>query len=202
VPDLLETLKRAQRDLARHGARCCLVGGLAIGVRAEPRFTGDLDLAVAVSSDAEAEALVAALRADGYRILALLEQQTTGRLSTVRMIPPGGDEEGVIVDLLFAACGIEPEIVDAGEIMQIATDVMTPVARPEHLIAMKVLSRNDTRRPNDRADLVALLARSSQAQIATAKALLQLIAARGYERDKRLLDDLEQIVRESRADSG
>jgi hypothetical protein len=196
VPDLFETLLRAQRDLARHGARSCLVGGLAIGVRAQPRFTGDLDLAVAVGSDREAEALVGKLRADGYRILKLIEQQATGRLSTVRLIPPGSDEEGVIVDLLFAASGIEPEIVGSGEAMRIAPGVVASIARREHLIAMKVLSRDDVHRPNDRADLIALLALARQDEVAAARELLRLITARGFQRDKRLLEDLDQLLRE------
>lgn len=35
-----------------------LVGGLAVSVRTEPRFTRDLDLAVAVSNDREAESIL------------------------------------------------------------------------------------------------------------------------------------------------
>lgn len=35
-----------------------LVGGLAVSARTEPRFTRDADLAVALASDAEAEALI------------------------------------------------------------------------------------------------------------------------------------------------
>ena len=42
-------------DLATQ--RLALVGGLAVSARAEPRFTRDVDLAVAVVSDDEAERL-------------------------------------------------------------------------------------------------------------------------------------------------
>jgi hypothetical protein len=45
-------------SLRPRGKRFALVGGLAVSVRAEVRFTRDVDLAVAVSSDAEAESLV------------------------------------------------------------------------------------------------------------------------------------------------
>lgn len=43
-----------------------LVGGLAVSVRTEPRFTRDLDLAVAVSDDHAAEALIHQLHAAGF----------------------------------------------------------------------------------------------------------------------------------------
>jgi hypothetical protein len=47
----------AQR-LRERGVAFALVGGLAVSVRSEVRFTRDVDLAVAVSTDAEMEALV------------------------------------------------------------------------------------------------------------------------------------------------
>ena len=44
-------LRQVARDLERAGCRWALLGGLAVSVRAEPRFTRDIDLAVAVESD-------------------------------------------------------------------------------------------------------------------------------------------------------
>ena len=58
-------------------------------------------------------ALVLELHAVGYRVAALVEEEATRRLATIRLIPPGERERGVVVDLLFASSGIEPEI-DAG----------------------------------------------------------------------------------------
>ena len=63
-------------DLATQ--RLALVGGLAVSARAEPRFTRDVDLAVAVVSDDEAERLVSRLVTRGYRISAQVEQDATG----------------------------------------------------------------------------------------------------------------------------
>lgn len=40
-----------------------LVGGLAVSVRTEPRFTRDIDFAMAVADDDEAEAIVYSLQA-------------------------------------------------------------------------------------------------------------------------------------------
>ena len=45
------------RQLVRLGRRFALVGGLAVSVRAEVRFTRDVDIAVAVADDPEAESL-------------------------------------------------------------------------------------------------------------------------------------------------
>jgi hypothetical protein len=51
-------LKQATADLDAIGARWAIIGGLAVAVRSEPRFTKDVDLAVAVADDREAEDLV------------------------------------------------------------------------------------------------------------------------------------------------
>jgi hypothetical protein len=57
---LSDLLGRA-RDLAARSAACALIGGIAVSARTEPRSTRDVDLAVAVGSDAEAEGLLAVL---------------------------------------------------------------------------------------------------------------------------------------------
>jgi hypothetical protein len=64
----------------------------------------------------------------------------------------GEDEEGIVLDLLFASSGIEPEIVMASEVLEILPGLELPVARTSHLIALKVLSRDDVRRPTDLAE--------------------------------------------------
>lgn len=101
------TLRHVLDALSGSGARVALVGGLAVGVRGEPRFTRDVDLAVAVSSDAEAEALVRDLLARGYRAFNALEQEAAGRLATVRLRSPTAATDVAVVDLLFASSGIE-----------------------------------------------------------------------------------------------
>ena len=63
---LERALAAAAHDIAAEGKRFALVGGLAVSVRAEVRFTRDVDLAVAVENDAEAESLVYALKSRGY----------------------------------------------------------------------------------------------------------------------------------------
>lgn len=113
-----------------------LAGGLAVSCRSEPRFRRDIDLAVAVRDDQEAERLLATLRGRGYRILATVEQDAVGRLATVRLALPGGDPETPVLDLLFASSGIEREVVDSCEELALFPEVIAPVARLEHLLAL------------------------------------------------------------------
>ncbi len=149
---LSDALDRAVTDLRELGAPFALVGGLAVSIRTEPRFTRDADIAVSVASDVEAERLVHALVQRRYQTSMLVEREATGRLATIRLTPP----EGVVVcDLLFASSGIEPEIVMHATIEDAGLRTPLPVASIGHLIAMKILSREDAR-PQDQIDLVAL----------------------------------------------
>ena len=61
------------------------LGGVAVSVRTEPRFTRDLDFAIAVANDDEAARYVFDLRQCGYVLHTALEQTARGRLSTVRL---------------------------------------------------------------------------------------------------------------------
>jgi hypothetical protein len=185
--DLLERL-------ARHGAKIAIVGGLAVSARTEPRFTRDVDVCVAVADDREAESLVRALQGDGYRVLALVEQETAARLATVRLASPHAVDDGVVLDLLFASSGIEAEVVGSAEDLELFEAIRAPIATVSSLIALKVLSREDAERPQDRVDLVALRKVASDADLAEAHRLLKLIQDRGLARGRdltRSLMDLE-----------
>lgn len=192
---LLAALHRAVRDLNELGQRWALVGGLAVSARAEPRTTRDIDLVVAVSEDSQAEKLVRDLRARGYTIAEHLEQEATGRLATVRLVAPGEEEGGVLVDLLFASSGVEPEIVAQAEILELVSGIALPIATAGHLIALKLLARDDRRRPQDFDDLMALLREASPEDLEQARATLQLMRERGFHRDKQdLVEQLDQLL--------
>ena len=87
MTSLEAALRKISIELTEAGVPFALVGGLAVSVRTEPRFTRDADLVVALATDAEAEALIHSLRAHDYGIEALVEQEAVGRLATVRLIP-------------------------------------------------------------------------------------------------------------------
>lgn len=187
-------LRRTMAELSRAARPFALVGGLAVSARTEPRFTRDVDLAVAVASDDEAEALTHRLRAAGCRIDALLEQQAADRLAAVRLrfSPP---HHAPPVDLLFASSGIEPDVVDRAEVLELLPGLTAPVAATGHLVALKVLSRDDMTRPQDLVDLRALLRAAADSDLELARAALATITARGYHRGRDLAAALDGLLR-------
>lgn len=161
---------------------------------AEPRFTCDVDLAVAVANDKEAERLVQAFAAAGLRAVTAVEQEAVGRLASVRMAAPGEREASLFVDLLFASSGIEQEVVAAADILQIAPELVMPVAQAGHLVALKVLSRDESR-PQDEMDLKSLLPALDESERARARDAARLIQERGYARGKSLVEELEALLK-------
>jgi len=91
----------------------------------DPRFTKDLDFAIAVASDGEAAEVVLRLRSRGYYPVEVLEQDYVERLSGVRLGRNGSD---VLVDLLFASSGIENEVVAGADRLEVLPRLTIPVA--------------------------------------------------------------------------
>jgi hypothetical protein len=194
VSRLEAALRGIATELNQRGRSWALVGGLAVSARVEPRFTRDIDLALAVADDADAEALVHALVAHGYRVAASLEQESVGRLATVRLEAPGEGPEGVVVDLLFASSGIEPEVVVAADMIEVFPGLSVRVARGGHLLAMKLLSRSPGR-PQDPIDIAALLRQADATDVQEARTMCELIVDRGYGRGRDLPGLLEEALR-------
>lgn len=176
--------------LAQLGRPFALVGGLAVSLRAEVRFTRDVDLAITATDDADVEQLVHTLGNVGYFPVATVEHLERQRLSTVRL---AASSSGVVVDLLAASSGIEAEVVaratriDFGEIGEI------PVARAEELMAMKVLSMTP-RRLQDRIDAVNLVLMNEHLDLDAVRKNLAEITRRGFHRDQDLLAKLAEVL--------
>jgi hypothetical protein len=181
-------LRGIVRELSARRRLFALVGGLAVSIRAEVRFTRDVDLAVPVSDDADAEALVRDFSAAGYRPLAVVEHEIRKRLSTARLASP----EGVAVDLLFASTGFEHEIATRAEPMDLPEVGTVPVARAEELLAMKVLSMRDARL-QDRLDAQRLV-EVGALDLAAVRADLDLIRERGFDRGQDLHAKLASVL--------
>jgi predicted nucleotidyltransferase len=193
VVNLLEAaLRRIVADLEQVHAKWAIVGGLAVSARAQPRTTRDVDVVVAVGTDAEAENLVRALHACGYRVRAVVEHEAAGRLATARLSHAEG--AALLVDILFASSGIEPEVVDRADRLEILPGLTANVATIGHLLALKVLARDDRTRPQDWDDIRALLAEAGDDDIGQAREALALIEARGYARGRPLRRQLEEIL--------
>lgn len=148
-------------------------------------------MAVAAADERVAETLVQALLARGYRMFGALEHDS-GRLSTVRLVAP--TPVPVVAALLFASSGIEAEIVRAAERIQLLPELEAPVARVGHLVAMKLLARDDRRRPQDYDDLRHLLAEADDVELARAREAVRLIQQRGFARGKALDVELEAMI--------
>ena len=67
----------------------------------------------------------------------MLSSEESGRLVTVRMLPPGSAAHGVLVDLLFQTSGIEREVVSHATALDLPGLGPQPVARVGHLLASR-----------------------------------------------------------------
>jgi predicted nucleotidyltransferase len=191
VNPLANALAEVASDLRDLRVQWALVGGLAVSVWAEPRLTRDIDLVVVTESDYESERLVRDLGGRGYRAADVIEHEPTARLATVRL---SRQQSPVVVDLLFASSGIETEVVKDSVEVEVFEGVRVPVVALPHLIALKVLARDDRARPQDYDDLVALARRASTLQTAEVHRLLALISQRGFARGRDLNALFEQLV--------
>lgn len=185
---LLDSVRRAVAVASAGGHVGVLVGGLAVSARAEPRFTRDADLVIALDTDVEAEAVVRAFLLQGYQLRALLEQSSVGRISGARLIDP----DGVDVDLLTASSGIEAEIVAAADELEIVGGLRVHVAATGHLIALKLLSVAPGRE-TDTVDLRALARVADDDEWGRAASAVALIIERGFHRGRDLTADLAAL---------
>lgn len=182
-------LRRAVADLDALKVRWALIGGLAVSIRSVPRFTKDLDFAIAVANDSEAEDVVHQLRGRGYQPVEVLEQEYVERLSGVRLERSSSD---VIVDLLFASSGIENEVVTSSTRLEVLPQLSVPVATTGHLIALKTLAG----RNQDLTDLGSLIPAASTEDLDVAREAVQLIHARGFNREQDVAADLDKLIAE------
>jgi Nucleotidyl transferase AbiEii toxin, Type IV TA system len=177
------------RELTARNREFALVGGLAVSVRAEIRFTRDVDIAVDVKDDADAESLVYELHHVGYSPLASVEHQTQGRLATIRLFSP----QGVVVDLLFASSGIEDRIIGRATRLDMGAAGIVPVANAEELLAMKLLSMSNTRL-QDRIDAQRLFQFVPALDLEVVRSHLRLITERGFARGQDLEAKLQTVL--------
>ena len=194
---LRDVIAAAVSDLSHvAGSRFALIGGLAVSAHAEPRMTRDVDLAVAVKTDEEAEQIVFDLQQRGYSVLQTVEQTGTNRLATARLRPPLSSDGGAVVDLLFASSGIEPELVAAATEVELLAGLPVRVAQLGHLIALKLLSRDDDERPQDKIDLNALLREAGDTDFDRAREAIELIVERGTHRGRDLPRAFAELLRQ------
>ena len=186
---LERALAHIAEELRRRSRPFALVGGLGVSIRAEVRFTRDVDLAIAVASDDETERLTRDLTSAGYSVLAIVEHEERKRLATVRLRSP----LGTVIDLLAASSGIEGEIVARAGPIAVDGAGTVPVARAEELLAMKILSMTE-QRPQDRIDAINLLHVNTALDLGVVRELLATIASRGFDRGQPLFAKLDSLL--------
>jgi hypothetical protein len=151
VTSVESALRKATADLNAVGVPWALVGGLAVSARATPRFTKDLDFAVAVGNDAEAEDVVRRLRvvASAER-LEVLPRLTVPVATTANLIA------------LKVLAGRNQDLTDLGYLIPIASPADLDDAREA---VMLIQTRGYNREQDVVADLEQLIANSRPAQI-------------------------------------
>jgi nucleotidyltransferase AbiEii toxin of type IV toxin-antitoxin system len=187
--DPSDALAQIASELARLGRGFAIVGGFGVSLRAEVRFTRDVDVAVKAPDDNDVQRLVLELRARRYHVIALVEHDDAKRLATVRLRDPSG----ITVDLLTASSGIEGEIVDRATPVVVEGIGPVPVAQAEELLAMKVLSM-DSRRLQDRIDAIRLLEVNPGLDVQRVREDLRLIETRGFGRRQDLAAKLDEVL--------
>jgi predicted nucleotidyltransferase len=132
----------------------------------------------------------------GYRLVSTVDHDVAKRLATARLASPAAPDEELIVDVLFASSGVEPEIAARAEPLEVLDGLVVPVAAVGDLLALKLLSRDDDARPQDALDLRALRAAATPADVALARQTAALIADRGYARGRDLAAALRALLAE------
>lgn len=127
-----------------------------------------------------------------FRVLSTVEHDGSHQLATARLETSNSEGEAV-VDLLFASSAIEADVIAAAISLEVFPGVRLPVARTGHLVAMKLLS-SDESRPQDTVDLHALLAASSDEEVELASQAVELILERGAHRDRDLREAWTRLL--------
>lgn len=183
--------------LNRNQIKYALVGGLAVSFRALERATKDIDIAIATKDDTEAENLVLSLQSLGFHPATLLENKRQKKISTVRLL--SAEFPGVYLDLLFTTSGIESEVVQTAEPVEVLPGLTVQLASRSSLLAMKVLSSTSKHRRQDLIDIDNLFAEATTEEINQAKSLVSLIQERGFNHQLDLLALFDRLFSEFNA---
>lgn len=129
------------------GVSYALIGGLAVSLQAEPRFTEDVDAVIWVDDQRWPDLLrVAAAYGIAPRRHDALEFAQRSRVLLLE------HASGVRLDVSCGALPFERDLVEQAETVAIGATTVR-VARPDRLIVMKAVAN----RPKDWADIEALL---------------------------------------------
>ena len=93
---------------------------------------------------------------------------------------------------------MEHEVAAEADAVEIVSGLKLPVARVGHLLALKLLARDDRQRPQDYDDLKALLEVADASELRRAERALALIPRRGFNRCRDLNASWKRTLKEMR----
>jgi hypothetical protein len=148
-----DPLKQTLSEIANFLEQCevpfAVIGGIAVAVRGESRFTADVDLVLGIDLD-QARELLANVEESPFRPLFTDAQEV---LETSFLLPLRHKESGIKVDLAIGMSGFEQQVIARSTDVPIASRTI-PVASAEDLIVMKLLAG----RPRDIEDIDGIVA--------------------------------------------
>lgn len=144
---LTEALTALSRCLSALHVPYALIGGVAVALRAVPRFTNDIDAVIWID-DGRWSSLVESAAPFGIvpRRPDVLAFATRTRVLLLAHV------SGVPIDVSCGALPFEQDLVESADLVDVGAAVVR-VAKPEHLLVMKAIAN----RPRDRADIESLL---------------------------------------------
>lgn len=140
---LQQTLSDLVIVLQRHQIPFALIGGLAVSIRGEPRFTADVDVVIGVDLPSAIRWL-GVLQESTFRPLV---SDAVELMRSVYLLPLRHTVTNVKVDVAIGVSGFERQIIARSTKVRVS-DLLVPVATAEDLILMKLLAA----RPRDIED--------------------------------------------------
>lgn len=197
MSELLLILKDLFNHIEELKKPWALVGALAINEYAEqPRFTSDIDIAIFVVHD-EAEDVLRSFALKGYVTLQVSAHPELQHITSARLLGLNSTYGRFFIDIIFSSTEVEKEITNHVQKVEILPNLIIPIARRGHLVAMKLLAINSRERTEektltDKADILSLLKSAKEKDIEDAKKLARLI----NERSSLDLPNLNKLLEE------
>ena len=145
-PEILKAIRKLSQFFAKHKIKYCLIGGLAVQVRGEPRFTRDIDVSVLTSLKSQKE------------LITLLATEFVERFSGAQELALSNQIlpliiEGVEVDIAIGLTQFEAQMIAAASLEKLSRGLSIPVCSAEDLIVNKVIAA----RPKDIHDIQSIM---------------------------------------------
>lgn len=148
-----KTLAELAELLEAKCAPYAIIGGIAVSIRGEPRFTADVDIVVAADLD-ESSAILQVFEDSQF---APLFDDAADLIRTAFLLPLRHRQTGISVDVAVGVTGFERQMIERAPIEELA-GCNIPVVTAEDLILMKLLAA----RPRDLEDASRIVVRQRE----------------------------------------